>query len=159
MPRVRPQLLPRVCHRARSAATMRRVPTRAGAAGTATGSNGEPPPLPATERFKIVRAEIKSGKRIAGGIKVAPTGKMKADERFIPATVQELSGGWVKISPKDPLPTGEYAIAEMLSKDGMNLYVWDFGVNPSAPANASAWKPDVKQAQNPDQPEDVKKKQ
>jgi len=112
-------------------------------AGTAP-AKGELAPLPPAERFKIVRAEIKNGKRIAGGIKIAPYGKVKADERFVPATVQELSGGWVKVSPRDPLPTGEYAVAEMLGKEGMNLYVWDFGVNPSAPANASALKSDEK---------------
>ena len=67
---------------------------------------------------------------------------MKADQRFVPATVLEMTGGWVKISPSEPLPSGEYAIAEMLGKEGMNLYVWDFGVNPSAPANAFAWKPE-----------------
>ena len=123
------------------------------AAGGAAPAKGELAPLPAAERFKIIHAEIKNGKRIAGGIKIAPYGKVKADERFVPATVQELSGGWVKISPKDPLPTGEYAVAEMLGKEGMNLYVWDFGVNPSAPANASVWKSDESKVQEkPDTP-------
>jgi hypothetical protein len=126
--------------------------------GTAP-AKGELAPLPPAERFRIVHAEIKNGKRIAGGIKIAPYGKVKADDRFVAATVQELSGGWVKISPKDPLPTGEYAIAEMLGKEGMNLYVWDFGVNPSAPANASAWKSDGSDGpKKPDQPDDLKKR-
>ena len=129
------------------------------AAGGATGVKGEPPPLPPAERFKIVRAEIKNGKRIAGAIKIAPYGRVKADERFVAVTVQELGGGWVKLSPKEPLASGEYAVAEMLGKEGMNLYVWDFGVNPSAPANAFAWKPDAKEVQKkPDQPEDLKKR-
>ncbi len=116
--------------------------------------------LPPTERFKIVRTEIKNGKRIAGAIKIAPYGKVKADERFVPSSAQELTGGWIKISPKEPLAPGEYAVAEMLAKEGMNLYVWDFGVNPAAPANASAWKSNDKEIQKkPDQSEDLKKRE
>ena len=118
---------------------------------------GEAAPLPSAERFKIVRAEIKNGKRIAGGIKIAPYGKVKADERFVSTTVQELGGGWVKLSPLEPLPPGEYAVAEMLGSEGMNLYVWDFGVNPTAPANGSVRKPDADDAKKPpDRPEDKK---
>ena len=123
-------------------------------------AKGDPPPLPLAERFKIVRAEVKGGKRIAGAVKIAPYGKVKTEQKFMTATVQALSGGWVKVTPIEPLANGEYAVAEMLGKDGMNLYVWDFGVNPSAPANAFAWKPDTKEAKpKPDQPEELKKRE
>ncbi len=115
-------------------------------------------PLPPTERFKIIRLETKGGKRIAGSVKVAVTGKTKTDERFIPSTATDMAGGWVKITPVDPLPAGEYAIAEMLTKDGMNLYVWDFGVNPAAPANSFALKPEATEPQKDGLPKDVLKR-
>jgi hypothetical protein len=100
-----------------------------------------------SDRFKIIRIDIKNGKRFAGAVKIAVSGKMKADERFLAATSTAMTGGWVKIAPTEPLAPGEYAIAEMLGTKGMNLYVWDFGVNPSAPANAFTWKPDATEPQ------------
>jgi len=119
----------------------------AGAPATATVAEkpaaGEPAPLASTERFKIIRVEVKNGKRVAGTVKVAVNGSTKTDERFIAATATTLTGGWVKLAPTEPLAAGEYAVAEMVGKEGMNLYVWDFGVNPSAPANAFTWKPEA----------------
>jgi hypothetical protein len=120
---------------------------------------GDPPSLPPTERFRIIHIDVKNGKRVAGAVKVAVTGKTKTDERFVPSTVAPMTGGWVKLTPTDPLATGEYAVAEMLGKDGMNLYVWDFGVNPSAPANAFTWKPEGPEAQpKSDQPPELQKR-
>jgi len=109
----------------------------------AVAQMGQSPPLPAAERFKIIRLVAKNGKRTAGSVKIAVTGTMKTDQRFVPSTAVAMTGGWVKLTPTDPLANGEYAVAEMLGKDGINLYVWDFGVNPGAPANPFTWKPEA----------------
>ena len=111
------------------------------APATVPPATGEPLPLAPTDRFKIIRIEIKGGKRVAGAVKIAVTGKMKTDERFVAATVTTMTGGWVQLTPTEPLTAGEYAVAEILGKEAINLYVWDFGVNPNAPANAFPWKP------------------
>ena len=102
----------------------------------------EEAPLPPPDRFKIVRLETKGEKRIVGEIKIAVYGKISQDAKFVPTTIQPMAGGWVKLTPTESMPGGEYAVVEMLGKEGMNLYVWDFGVNPNAPANKVAFKPD-----------------
>src|SRR5262249_50349635 len=109
------------------------------------------------DRFKIVRAQEKQGKRIVGNIKINPLGKTTQEQNLVPTTTEKLTGGWVKVTPVNPLAPGEYALVEMLGKEGMNLYVWDFGVNPSAPANALVTKPDPSALQPPsDKPKELK---
>jgi len=98
------------------------------------------------DRFRIVRAEVKGGKRVLGDVKRAVTGKVSQDQKFAETTTTRVSGGWFKVTPTKALPPGEYALVEMLGKEGMNLYVWDFGVNPKAPANKNPWKPEAKSA-------------
>lgn len=99
------------------------------------------------DRFRIVQAKVKGGKRIVGDLKRAATGKVSQDQNLVKTTIDRVSGGWLKLTPTEALAPGEYALIEMKGSEGMNLYVWDFGVNPNSPANANPWKPDVKPAE------------
>ncbi|PYV59309.1 MAG: hypothetical protein DMG90_10565 [Acidobacteria bacterium] len=111
------------------------------------------------DRFRIVRMQTKQGKRIAGDIKIALYGKVSQEQKLVPTKSSQLSGNWIKLTPAAPLEPGEYAVVEMLGKEGMNLYVWDFGVNPTAPANPMAWKPDPSAGQaKPEQPKDLERR-
>ena len=94
------------------------------------------------DRFRIVRAQIKGDRRIVGTLKTAVYGKSSQEQELIPATAEQLGEGWVKLTCKEQLQAGEYAVVEMLGKQGMNSYVWDFGVHADAPANLSVIKPD-----------------
>jgi hypothetical protein len=69
------------------------------------------------------------------------------EQNLIMTTSRQLSGGWVNVTPASALEPGEYAVVELLGKEGMNTFVWDFGVNPSAPANSGALKPEPAAAQ------------
>jgi len=115
-------------------------------------------PLSPTERFRIVRLGPKGDKRVVGDIKIAVYGKISQDAKFVASTAQPMIGGWVKLTPTESLPAGEYAVVEMLGKQGMNLYVWDFGVNPNAPANAVAFKPDPSASQSKTEPIELQKR-
>ena len=96
------------------------------------------------DRFRIVRAEVKGNKRVVGDVKRAVTGKVSQEQKLVKTTTTRVSGGWFKVTPTEPLQNGEYALVEMLGKEGMNLYVWDFGVNSKAPPNKNPWKPEAK---------------
>ena len=113
----------------------------------------------AWDRFKIVRLQSNKDKRIVGDIKIAIYGKVSQEQKLVPTTATRLTGGWVKVTPSGDLDPGEYAVIELLGKDGMNLYVWDFGVNPAAGANTTAWRPDAS-ASNPipDKPKELEKR-
>ena len=94
------------------------------------------------DRFRVLRVQVKGDKRIVGAIKTAVYGKVTQEHQSVPVTAEQLGEGWVKITPKESLQPGEYALAEMLGKEGMNSYVWDFGMHSSAPPNLAVIRPD-----------------
>jgi hypothetical protein len=94
------------------------------------------------DRFKIVRVkQDKSGKRVVADLKISLLGSAKEQRNLVPTKVEQVSTEWVKVTPMKPLEPGEYALVEMLTPQQMNMYVWDFGVDPNAPPNPTAWKP------------------
>lgn len=96
------------------------------------------------DRFRIVRAKVGKGKRTIGDLKRDARGKVSQNQDFVKTTIDKIGPGWFKLTPAETLAPGEYALVEMKGSEGMNLYVWDFGVNPNAPANANPWKPEAK---------------
>jgi len=100
------------------------------------------------DRFRIVRVQVKGDKRIVGAVKTAVYGKSSSEQETVATTSEQLGEGWIKITPKAPIAPGEYALAEMLGKQGMNSYVWDFGAHSDAPANLSVVRPEQQKPAN-----------
>jgi len=121
--------------------------SRAAAAPVPAGDTAAP------EHYAILSMEKTKDARIIGSLNVAIYGKVSEKENRVKVTTTPLGRSWVKITPAEPLAPGEYAVVELLDKGQINLYVWDFGVDPAAPANANAWtarQPDAGQnGENP----------
>lgn len=108
--------------------------------------------IPLNQRFRIVRAYVQKDVRVIGNLKVTFTGKSSQEGNFLSANVEKVgTGEWVKITPAQPLPAGEYAVVEMLGPEEINLYVWDFGIDPKAPANPDTWRPVSSESASPTQ--------
>jgi len=92
------------------------------------------------DRYRMIRLDQRKDSRVVGNLSIAVYGKVSEKENWIKTNSTPV-GDWVKVIPADPLQPGEYALVEMLGKKQINLYVWDFGVDPSAPANSTVWTP------------------
>jgi hypothetical protein len=113
--------------------------------GASTAINDKHPLDPTASRYVIVRADVRTGSRVVASFKISALGTVKRDEDVIETTMETLPGGhWMKLTPKQSLLFGEYALMEVLSDREVNLGVWDFGVHPTAPANRDAILPQPK---------------
>ena len=125
-------------------------PTGGGGAFTVdtAGATGNAPSASAggsaNARYVILRADVRSDARLLASFNPAQLGS-RPQEDIIETTAETLPGGhWIKLTPKEPLPFGEYALMEALNDRDVNLGVWDFGVHPVAPENRDAIKPQPK---------------
>src|SRR5215469_2967904 len=96
-----------------------------------------------SSRYVIVRADVRQGTRIVASFKINALGSVHQQEDVIETTQEVLPGGhWMKLTPKQPLTFGEYALMEVISDKEVNLGVWDFGVHPTAPENRDVILPE-----------------
>jgi hypothetical protein len=89
-----------------------------------------------------VRSNFKKDYRVVTGIKIGVAGKVTQNEDVIPTTAQTLPGNrWIRLTPKEPLTIGDYALLEVLGPGEVNLSVWDFRIDPQGPDNKNALMP------------------
>jgi hypothetical protein len=85
---------------------------------------------------ELVRATVKGNKRQLESIRSMFGQDIGAERKSIAINRWEVAATVYRFTLGEPLPPGEYALAEILS-DGMNLYVWDFGVDGPATARTA----------------------
>ena len=85
-------------------------------------------------RYKFVKLEQKGNARIIGSIQTLVTEETISNQTELSTYGRIMDGDvWIKIEPNKELPPGEYAIAEMLTNEQINRFVWDFGIGGTPP--------------------------
>jgi hypothetical protein len=84
---------------------------------------------------ELVRATVKGNKRQLEAIRSMFGQDIGTERKSIAIQRWEVAATVYRFTLGEPLPPGEYALAEILP-DGMNYFVWDFGVDgpPGSPA-------------------------
>ena len=77
---------------------------------------------------ELIRATVKGNKRVVDSIKSLFGEKIDENRSTILMQRWQVSGNVFRFTLGEQLQPGEYVLAEILP-DGLNLYVWDFGVD------------------------------
>jgi hypothetical protein len=79
---------------------------------------------------ELVRAIVKGSSRQLESIRSLFGEELEQKRTTISIQRWEVARTVFRFTLSEPLPPGEYALAEILP-DGMNMFVWDFGVDPA----------------------------
>ena len=79
-------------------------------------------------RFRLLRAQVKGGRRIIDDISIHMTGEEKHKNTEIEIQTWTPATGVFRYTVDQRLEPGEYAFVEM-TDDGISGYVWDFGID------------------------------
>jgi hypothetical protein len=77
---------------------------------------------------ELVRATVKGNARRLKALRSLMGQQISAESTTVAIQRWEIAKDVYRFTVSEPLPPGEYALAEILP-DGMNVFVWDFGVD------------------------------
>lgn len=113
--------------------------------GANVGEKTGPADQPDVHNYVLVRADVRTDARVLASFNIGALGSQRQQRDVVETTAELLPGGhWLKITPRQPLDFGEYALMEVLSDRDVNSAVWDFGVHPVAAENRDVIKPQPK---------------
>lgn len=102
-----------------------------------TGDSEASRPEPEIE---LLRAQAKGNAREIQVVETNIVGDQRRRGKVVSTQRWKVARGVYRFTLGEPLPPGEYAVAEYLPGEGTNFYLWDFGVDPPPAPAATAPK-------------------
>ena len=87
-----------------------------------------------TPDLKLIRAKVHGGDRFLEHVDQLQDQEWQS-ANIVPMQRWEMAKGVFRFTLGEPLPPGEYVLAEVLQNEQMSFYVWDFGVDAKVEVN------------------------